>query len=232
MRWTCCCIERRPSKLRNPQFPAVHSLTLQRVKSTVQCSVQQAPAISRSTFGRTLGVAGWVLAIAAAAEIIAAGVALTDRAQHLPPLVIKVPPINTVADSGPPPLPVHEASTPSFGDPFASQVTASPTIAPTPAAVHTQPLPTPAPPVPATTPAPAIATLPKPTPVEETQVAAPQSRVDGLLAEATALKQRGDMSTAITRLREALAVSPNNPQIIANLASTYEKMDLQDKALE
>ncbi len=60
----------------------------------------------------------------------------------------------------------------------------------------------------------------------------PQSRIDGLLAEAKALLGRGDMSTAITRLREALAMSPKNPQVIAELAGTYEKMDLQEKALE
>jgi len=173
-------------------------------------------------------VAGWVLAAAALGEIIAAGVALTDRAQHVPPLTIQVPPINTEADSGPPALPTHDASTPNFGDPFASQVSASPA----PAATPVQAMATPAPPVPANTPAPAIAMLPKPTPVDETQVAAPQSRLDGLLAEAAALKQRGDMSTAITRLREALALSPSNPQIIAELAGTYEKMDLSDKALE
>ncbi len=172
-------------------------------------------------------MAGWVLAAAALVEIIVAAVALTDRAQHVPPLSIQVPPINTLADSGPPPLPAHEASTPSFGDPFASQVAATP--APNPAPLMQ---PTPAPPVPAITPAPAIAVLPKPTPVEEVQVAAPQSRLDGLLAEAAALKARGDMSTAIIRLREALAISPANPQVIANLASTYEKMDLDDKALE
>jgi tetratricopeptide (TPR) repeat protein len=198
------------------------------VKSTLHCSVQQASAISRSSIGRTLGVAGWVLAAAALGEIIAAGVALTDRAQHVPPLTIQVPPLN-IADSGPPPLPSHADSTPSFGDPFASQVAATPTPAQAPAI---QPAATPALPVPAATPPPAIALLPKPTPVEETQVAAPQSRLDSLLAEAAALKLRGDMSTAITRLREALAISPNNPQVIANLAGTYEKMDLQDKALE
>ena len=77
-----------------------------------------------------------------------------------------------------------------------------------------------------------LASLPKPTPVDETQVAGPQSRVDGLMAEATALSQKGDTSTAVTRLREALAMAPKNPQIIEQLAVTYEKMDLEDKALE
>jgi hypothetical protein len=195
-----------------------------------------APAITRSTFGRTLRVAGWTLAVAALLEIGAAGIALMDRAHSVPPLSIQVPPISVTADSGPPPLPTHEA--PSFNDPFASAASSSPAPATAPA--------TPAPAAPplavqSTTPAPAasnpapgplLASLPKPTPVDETQVAPPQSRVDGLMAEATALSQRGDTSTAVTRLREALAMAPKNPQIIEQLAVTYEKMDLDDKALE
>jgi tetratricopeptide (TPR) repeat protein len=78
----------------------------------------------------------------------------------------------------------------------------------------------------------AVASLPKPTPVPENQVTMPESRVDGLVAEARALRQRGDTSTAITRLREALAISPKNTVAITELAATYEKMGLQDKALE
>jgi len=60
----------------------------------------------------------------------------------------------------------------------------------------------------------------------------PESRVDGLVAEARALRLRGDTSTAITRLREALAISPKNTLVMTELAGTYEKMGLQDKALE
>lgn len=180
--------------------------------------VQQAPAISRSSYGRTLGVAGWVLAAAALAEIAGAGIGMMDRARHVPPLTIQVPPLDLTAESTQPPLPSHQAeASPSFGDPYASAVASTP--APEMAAA------TP-------TPAPAIASLPKPTPVDETQVAMPQNRLEGLLAEAVALEKRGDMSTAVVRLREALAVSPQNPQVIAALAGAYEKMQLDDKALE
>jgi len=220
----------------------------------VQYRVQHGPAISRSSFGRTLGVAGWILAAAGLVEIVIASMALMDRARHVPPLTIQVPPINLTADSGPPPLPTHEASTPSFGDPFASIVNSTPlpkTAAATPAAsppaialaipavrpVGTPALaPAPAAPTAFTAPTAAppsgIASLPKPTPVDENQVVVPQFRLDGLLAEAIALRQRGDMSTAITRLREALTLSPKNPEVIADLAETYEKMNLDDKALE
>jgi tetratricopeptide (TPR) repeat protein len=225
-------------------------------------NVQQAPTISRSTFGRTLGVAGWVLAVTALAEIVGAGFALMDRARHVPPLTIQVPPVSLTAETTQPPLPAHSAASPSFGDPFASitsstpaQKLAAPTPAPlaaatppgkpatksvasaaTPAAATTPlaaatPLPSAAP-MARATPLPPGANLPKPTPVEETQVVGPQSQVDGLLTEAIALRQKGDMSTAITRLREALAMSPKSPQLLTELAGTYEKMNLEDKASE
>jgi tetratricopeptide (TPR) repeat protein len=211
----------------------------------VEYRLQNAPAISRSSFGRTLRVAGWILAAAALVEIGAATMAMMDRARHVPPLTIQIPPLNLTGDSGPPPLPAHEAATPSFGDPFASIVSSTPvpktaalpasSAAPA-ASPATKPaltaLTAPTPALAASTPAPGIASLPKPTPVPENEVVVPQFRLDGLLAEAIALRQRGDMSTAITRLREALALSPKNPEVISDLAETYEKMNLDDKALE
>jgi tetratricopeptide (TPR) repeat protein len=142
-------------------------------------------------------------------------------------LSILVPPPGLIAESSPPPLPAHQAASPSFGDPFAAAVNSSPapkTVLPNPATLAAA--------SPASIPGQVSPILPKPTPVEEIQVAPPQSRLDGLLAEAAALRQRGDMSTAITRLREALATSPKNPQVMTELAETYEKMDLGDKALE
>jgi hypothetical protein len=178
--------------------------------------VQQAPAISRSSFGRTLGVAGWILGAAALAEIIGAGAALFDRARHNPPLTIQVPPAGLTADNEP------GRPAPSFGDPFAS-ITASTPAQALPA--HT----------PAATPSPTpmqVASLPKPTPVDETQITGPESRLDGLLAEARALRAKGDTSTAVTRLREAEAMSPKNALVISELAETYHKMGLADKEME
>ena len=235
--------------------------------------MQQASAISHSSYGRTLGVAGWILGVAAAAEIIAGGIALVDRGRHNPPLTIQVPPPGLIAESTQPALPAFPAATrpqPAFNDPFesitkstpapklvavvATQAPPAPIATPTPAVAMAPKLPpapaatppaaalamapapaapTAAPALPAPTAAPAqMAALPKPTPVDETRVTMPESRMDGLLAEARALRQRGDMSTAITRLREALAISPKNALVIAELAGTYEKMNLQDKALE
>jgi tetratricopeptide (TPR) repeat protein len=162
---------------------------------------------------------------------------MINRARHSPPMTIQVPPPGLTADSN---STAPEARPqPSFGDPFANIAAATPAL---PAPKPVLPAPT-LPPVPAATPV-AVATpvplptpvqvamLPKPTPVPESQVTMPESRVDGLIAEARALRQRGDTSTAITRLREALAISAKNTVAMTELASTYEKMGLQDKAME
>jgi tetratricopeptide (TPR) repeat protein len=172
--------------------------------------------------------------------------ALVQRAHEMPAFTIQTPPISTSADNGgAATLPGH---TTSFTDPFAGAANS------TTGAANSTPLPaqqtlaasSPAPALALTTPTPAASapatesstaptnfvSLPKPTPVDQQQIIPSQSRLDALLAEAVALNARGDTSTAVTRLREALALSPKNPQIISQLAVTYEKMDLQDKALE
>lgn len=78
--------------------------------------------------------------------------------------------------------------------------------------------------------------LPKPTPISQAPQKAKQSPAQGRLNELTdqarALRDRGDMSTALVRLREAQALSPDNPMIISEIAITYEKMGMKDKALE
>ena len=72
--------------------------------------------------------------------------------------------------------------------------------------------------------------LPQPTP-------APGQRLPGgtsgdALEQARALRQRGDMRAALSRLREALVAEPDNAQAIAEMALTYEAMQLPDKAFE
>jgi hypothetical protein len=92
------------------------------------------------------------------------------------------------------------------------------------------PEPTPVP-TPSATPEPA---LPKPTPVSvarREQPAAPTlDRASVLVEQARVLREGGDTLTALTRLREAQAVSPDNPKVISEMAITYEKMGLADKA--
>jgi len=89
--------------------------------------------------------------------------------------------------------------------------------------------------------APPSVVLPGPTPISQTpplpvSPEKPQSpsevQLASLVAQARVLRERGDTSTALTRLREALTISPNEPQVISELAIIYEKMGLSDKALD
>jgi hypothetical protein len=81
-----------------------------------------------------------------------------------------------------------------------------------------------------------VASLPKPTPIVQgpaaKQISPTAGRQNELAEQAKALRERGDMSTALTRLREAQALAANNPYIISEMAITYEKMNIKDKALE
>ncbi len=94
--------------------------------------------------------------------------------------------------------------------------------------------------LPAPTPAPvgvvadSLATLPAGAPARPTPVAedAGQSPANGLVEQARQLRQRGDMPSALARLREAQVAEPENPQVIAEMAFTYEKMGLADRAFE
>lgn len=56
------------------------------------------------------------------------------------------------------------------------------------------------------------------------------ARVSALLGQAKALRASGDTSTALSRLRQALALAPNDPTIICEMALTYELMGLGSKA--
>ena len=82
----------------------------------------------------------------------------------------------------------------------------------------------------------ATASVPKPTPVTlplpKHEPTTSEARLAELVDQARALRERGDTSTALTRLREAQTISPNQALIISELAITYEKMGLTDKAME
>ena len=82
-----------------------------------------------------------------------------------------------------------------------------------------------------------VAVLPKPTPAPvatptQARPATPESQVAELIDLARALRARGDTGTAMTRLRQAQAIFSNNASIISEMALTYEKMGLRDKAIE
>ncbi len=83
----------------------------------------------------------------------------------------------------------------------------------------------------ATDPSSGYSALPQPTPVPGQRL--PGGSSGDALEQARALRQRGDMRAALSRLREALVAEPDNAQAIAELALTYEAMpDLGDKATE
>jgi len=122
-----------------------------------------------------------------------------------------------------PPLPSNAAK----GDVQEKLTLVDPFVAPEPA--------TPAPAPVQQQPPQQLASLPKPTPVPAAAAAAKatmESRLGDLIDQARALRENGDTSTALTRLREAQAMSPDSALVISELATTFEKMGQTDKALE
>ena len=53
-----------------------------------------------------------------------------------------------------------------------------------------------------------------------------------MLEQARQLRSRGDTNSALARLREAEVAEPDNAQIIAEMALTYEAMQMPDRAFE
>ena len=66
---------------------------------------------------------------------------------------------------------------------------------------------------------------------DETPASGP-SLVDQLLREGIELRDRGDTTNATERLQEALDSEPNNAAVLAELAKTYDVMQLYDRANE
>ena len=58
------------------------------------------------------------------------------------------------------------------------------------------------------------------------------SLVEQLLREGIELRDRGETTNAAERLEEALDSEPNNPAVLAELAKTYDRMQLYDRADE
>lgn len=94
-------------------------------------------------------------------------------------------------------------------------------------------------------PAPIIAASPTPAPVaaepalpptiaRPTPAIAPRSasNPNDLLEQARQLRQSGDTNSALARLRDAQAIAPDNPMLVAETALTYEAMELNDRAFE
>jgi tetratricopeptide (TPR) repeat protein len=67
--------------------------------------------------------------------------------------------------------------------------------------------------------------------VDQTPESGP-SLVDQLLREGIELRDRGETTNAIERLKEALDSEPNNAAVLAELAKTYDLMQFYDRANE
>lgn len=75
--------------------------------------------------------------------------------------------------------------------------------------------------------------LSRPVPLNRAvQAAEPTNRFDELILQGKQLRERGDMGTAITKFREAAALDTKSPVPLNELATTYDKMGLADKAAE
>ncbi len=60
----------------------------------------------------------------------------------------------------------------------------------------------------------------------------PQTRFDELILQGKQLRERGDTGNALTKFREAGAMDPRNPIAIAELAATFDRMRLPERAAE
>ena len=75
----------------------------------------------------------------------------------------------------------------------------------------------------------------KPVPVSSAKLnpqAPPETRYQELVQQGKQLRDRGDTGAALVKLREAMALEAQNPEAIAEMAVTFERMSLMDRAAE
>lgn len=173
-----------------------------------------ASPITRQTVGRTFIVALSVLAAIAAVQLAVIVWALVTRSQRVSMVAVVPPSEKTLVATSP--AATVAVEDPDFGaDPLKTPETTKPVETAPPVAVIATPKPTP---LPVRAPA-----LPEP---EQT------ARFKETIGRGKLLRESGDMSTALTRFREAAAMDPKSPEAIFEIAVTLEKMQLPDKAAE
>jgi hypothetical protein len=172
-------------------------------------------SIARQSVGRTFIVAMSVLGFVAFTQIGAVGWvfvnrfgALTERAKLGPAGEPALPERSVASLPADEPLPNFEAR-----DPFATT--------PTPGvALSSDPI---RPPM-------------RPVPISPSKLnppaAPPETRFQELLQQGRQLRDRGDTGAALVKFREALALEAENPEAIAEIAVTFERMSLMDRAAE
>jgi tetratricopeptide (TPR) repeat protein len=181
-------------------------LTPSRAKPTLPFlpQMEAAPPIPKQHAGKTFVIAISLLGIIALAQFFATGVIFVARMKSTPMPAASATPVPAAPAS---PAPVEMATT-ETGTEYLVQSELFESAEEVPP-------------------------LPRPTPVPQIRPEeSSEARMAELLNIGKALRDRGDTSTAITRFREALAISPANPQAISELAITYEKMGQGDKAAE
>ncbi len=163
-----------------------------------------ATPITRQTVGLTFTVAIAILGAGAILQLAAVCWAFVERF-HAPP----APYVLVAPEPGETLTFAHVAPAPDFTlDPL-DVAPAPPRVAPAP---------------------------PKPTPIpaQTTRPLEPQSaeRFDELLEQGKMLRERGDTGAALTKFREAQGQDARSPRALAEIAVTYEKMGLADRANE
>jgi hypothetical protein len=174
-----------------------------------------ASPITRQTVGRTFIVAICLLGSVAACQLAVIVWVFVTRS-HAPGLAGT--PATKIAVDGAPTAGPTTTVTPEDPD-FGADPLKTPELAKT-----TEPAPT----VPALTPAPALLPARAPAMPEPEQ----NARFKELISRGKLLRDSGDMSTALTRFREAAAMDPKSPDAIFEIALTFEKMQLPEKAAE
>ncbi|MGC3988395.1 MAG: alkyl sulfatase dimerization domain-containing protein [Chthoniobacteraceae bacterium] len=168
--------------------------------------------VTKSRTGKTFVVAMSVLGVVGAAQLAALGWAMATHQPRPAAIAPSVEPSVTVTQPAP------------FANPTPSSGVATTAAAPTRIDIGLA-APTPAGPIPTE--------LPKPTPVQDEKPAVTaEGQVNDMVEQAKELRDRGDTGTALIRLREAQVIAPQNPQVIAELATTYESMGQTEKAME
>lgn len=183
--------------------------------------------ITRQTVGKTFIVASSVLGIAALVQVGAITWAFMVRYREIsqrPPVALRATPPRPalVASQAEPEEALANA------DPLAELASlpaaaASSPAAPTPRMTATTLNPPPITPPPK--PMPIAAATPRPD-------APPATRFDELIEQGKILRERGDMQAALTKWREAQALDPQSPLAMAEIALTFEKMGMADRAAE
>lgn len=88
---------------------------------------------------------------------------------------------------------------------------------------------------PLATPAPSGPIMPPPRPQPVLQARSepvPETRFAELLQQGRILRERGDNANALVRFREANALDPRHPAALTELAMTYERLSLNERAAE